>query len=350
MKLLPVAVKAFTEDDFLSWDKKTQEQWLKEHPDSKFAELKGKSGGKKKSTDKAVDTDKLLAPVKQTKEKKPKLSDEEKKAESEKKFQEAIKDKSEEDKKAFIAARKDGVAIPPAWNNITYNKKPVEGVIASGTDAKGRKQRLEDPEWRTMKIREKHERIAKDLEPIFDDNVKKLRTQAKEGNVEAQVLYLITQTAFRIGGEGDGKAKEKAYGASTLLGKHAKVDGNTVTFDFIGKEGVRQVHTIKDPVIAKYVSGRGGEERLFPTSEEKIRKHWKSMGGYKVHDIRSLLATRLAKRKLDELIPPPPKDEKELNKVMAETAKVASEKLGNRPSEALNTYISHTIFPVVGEK
>lgn len=338
-------VRAFTEDDFLSWDKQTQNKWLKEHPDSKFAELQGKSGkssgGGKAKPSQAVDTDKLLAPVKNAK---PKLSPEEKKAKAEKDFQEAIKDKSESDRKAFIAAKRNGIAIPPAWNGVIYNEKPVEGVIASGTDAKGRKQRLEDPAWREGKIKEKHERIQKDLEPIFDDTVKKLRLQAKEGNVEAQVLYLITQTAFRIGGEGDGKAKEKAYGASTLLGKHVSVNGDTVTFDFIGKEGVRQVHTVKDSVVANFVSGKGDDERLFATNENKLRKAWKSHGGNKVHDIRSLLATRLAKSKLKELIPPPPKTEKEIRDVLVTVSTTASKKLGNQPSEALNTYIDKTIF------
>lgn len=313
---------AFTEEDFFNWDKKKQLEWVKQHPDSKFAKV-------------YAERNKTL-----TKEEKQKLAEE--------KFNQLMETKSESDRHAFMEARKHGIAIPPAWVNVTFNKEPKDGVIAVGTDAKGRKQRLEDAEYRAGKIREKHERIQSNLEPKFDNMVKTLKKEA-EKSVEAQVLYLITQTAFRIGGEGDGRAREKAYGASTLLGKHVTVKGNTVTFDFIGKEGVKQHHVVKDPLIAKFVSNVEPEERIFKTNETKIRNYWKSLGGEKVHDIRSLLATRLAKQRLSELIPPAPKTMKELLILQKDIGEKASQKLGNRPSEALNTYIDASIFPEVKE-
>jgi len=305
---------AFNEDDFKTWDSTKQRQWLKEHPDSKFGQQS--------------------APVKLQKVK----------ADKEEAFRKMLESKSDSDKQAFIQARHNGVAIPPAWTHVKYFHEPVNGVIAQGLDSKGRRQRLEDAAFREGKIAEKHKRIQDTLEPKFDSIVRKLRKQA-ESSVEAQVLYLITQTGFRIGGEGDGKTEHTAYGASNLLGKHVTVDGDKVSFDFTGKEGVRQVHSVKDPLIAKMMANKQDDERIFQTNEEKIRKVWKALGGEKVHDIRSVLATRLAKKTLAKLIPPEPKTKKELLDLQKKAAEVASKRLGNRPSEALNTYIDKNIFP-----
>lgn len=307
---------AFNEDDFKTWNKADQARWLKDHPDSKFGQN--------------------TAPVKLQK-----VSSDKEEA-----FKKMLETKSESDKQAFTQARHNGVAIPPAWTHVKYFHEPINGVIAQGLDAKGRRQRLEDASYREEKISEKHNRIQETLEPKFDSIVRKLRKQT-ESSVEAQVLYLISQTGFRIGGEGDGKTEHKAYGASNLLGKHVTVDGDKVTFDFIGKEGVRQVHSIKDPTIAKMVANKQDDDRLFQTNEGKIRKAWKALGGEKVHDIRSVLATRLAKKTLSKLIPPEPKTKKELATIQKKAAEVAAKKLGNRPSEALNTYIDKTIFPTL---
>lgn len=323
---------ALTEEQFLDWERPEQESWLKEHPNSKFAELLHK---KKAST---------LIPTK-----KPKASKEEKEKQANEKFESLMQSKSPEDQEHFRTALKDGVRIPPAWTNVVYHgKSPKDGIIAQGHDEKRRRQRLEDPAYREKKIVEKHERIQKDLEPIFDSTVKKLRKQAQDpNNPEAQVLYLISQTAFRIGGQGDGKAKTQAYGASTLEGRHVKIDGERVTFDFTGKEGVRQQHTIKDPVIAKMVSGKEDDERLFNTNEDKIRGHWKTLGGYKVHDMRSLIATRIAKKELAKYADSMPTDAKGHKKMQMSIAEVVAKKLGNRPSESLNTYIDRSIFPAI---
>jgi len=316
---------SFTEEQFKSWPKAKQRQWLKDHPDSKF--------GQTSSTPQV------------TKVEQKKLTPEERKKQAELRLKEILRNKTPKDQKAFMQARKAGVAIPPAWTNIKYYPKPINGVLAEGTDAKGRRQRVEDASYRQGKIQEKHEKIQSELEPKFNRIVSKLKRDLDAP--ESQVLYLITQTAFRIGDRPDSKTEHTAYGATSLLGKHVKVDGDTTTFDFIGKEGVRQHHVVKDPLIAKYVQGKKPDERLFPVSVEKVRNKWKELGGDKVHDIRSLIATRIAKRIVDKS--PTPTTRKELIELQKKAADLASKKLGNRPSEALNTYIDKRIFPDLEE-
>ena len=247
----------------------------------------------------------------------------------------------------FKAAKQDGVSIPPAWTNVSYNGKTgKDGIVARGTDAKGRKQVIEDPEYRLAKIAEKQARIEKNLSSKMPEIQQQLKSMATEGNENAKVLYLITQTGFRVGGEGDGAARVKAYGASTLMGEHVKVEGNKTTFDFIGKEGVRQFHEVNDPIIASMCKNAKPGEKLFNTNDAKIRKEWKKLGGEKVHDIRSYVATQDARKEISKLIPPVPKDEKEMSKIKMQVATVVAKKLGNKPIESLRTYINPNVFMV----
>jgi DNA topoisomerase IB len=271
----------------------------------------------------------------------------EKAAQAEARFEQSIASKSQADQSAFRAARADGVAIPPAWNNVSYYGKDGEnGIIAQGTDAKGRRQRQEVPEFRERMIAEKHDRIAKNLSPRMPEITDQLRKDAAAGDEESKVLYLITQTGFRIGGEGDGKAKEQAFGASTLRGEHVRVEGDTVHFDFPGKKGVRQQHSVTDPVIADMMRGAVPGEPVFKTRDAKVRDTWKKHGGEKVHDIRSHVATETARAALARLVPPKPKNKKEFDSLKKMVAEEAARKLGNRPAESLKTYINHSVFEV----
>lgn len=296
------------------WDefsKEEQESYIEEHPNSKFAkQIKtGESKSLKPITTKPV-----------------------------------IPAKSVEDQEVFDKAKSEGVAIPPAWTKVSYygTEGNEKGVIAEGTDSKGRKQRLENSDYRDGKIKEKHTKIRESLSPKMPKITKQLKAASILGdNEEAKVLYLITQTGFRIGGKGDGKS-DQAFGASTLKGRHASVDGDTVTFNFVGKGGVEQNHTIKDPVIASYVKDKEADENLFLTTEDKVRNEWKKYGGDKVHDIRSHVATEEAKKvikKFGEV-----KNAKDYKALLKQASEAAAHKLGNKPAESLKTYIDASVF------
>lgn len=264
---------------------------------------------------------------------------------AEARFASLMATKSPQDANAFRAARADGIAIPPAWSQVTYyGKNPADGKIAVGHDRVGRKQVLESAEYRDRQIALKHERIRSTLVPIFPRAVSILRNAARDGDEASQVLYLITQTGFRIGGRGDGRSQHAAFGASTLLGQHARVEGNTVTFDFPGKHGVRQQHQVDDPVIAEMFRHTAPDQRVFTVSDAKIRARWKAVGGDKVHDIRSLLATQIAQRELSARVPPAPTTAKAVVALKKAVATVVAKTLGNNPAESLKTYIDHTIF------
>jgi DNA topoisomerase-1 len=63
----------------------------------------------------------------------------------------------------------------------------------------------------------------------------------------ATVAYLIDALKMRVGDEKD-KDEADTVGATTLRGSHVKIDDSgSVTFDFLGKDSVRWVKTIKPP-------------------------------------------------------------------------------------------------------
>lgn len=259
--------------------------------------------------------------------------------------------KSESDRKAFKQAADDGVAIPPAWSNVEYyGIEGKNGIRAIGRNEQGRLVRLEVPEHREAKIVEKHEKIKNELAPKMKKITSTLRKQAKEGDEESKVLYLITQTAFRIGDRPgisvvDGET-QSTYGASSLLVDHVSVEGNSTTFDFLGKGGIRQHHVIKNPVIAEFIKekidSKESGQRLFDTNAKRIRDKWRSVGGDKVHDTRSFIATEIAKQVIER--EPTPTNEKEMKALIKKASEAAAAKLGNKPAESLKTYIDQTIF------
>lgn len=279
------------------------------------------------------------------KEPKQKQSSDEKKSASDKRFEDSMSGKSESDQAAHRAARADGVAIPPAWTDVVYHGKD-KGVIAEGRDEKGRKQRAENPEYRQAISDANNERIAKELMPRMGEIREQLKKDALAGNEEAKVLYLITQSGFRIGGKGDGKADVEAFGASNLTGDHVKIEGDSAHFDFLGKKGVRQQHSVADPVITGFLRGKQEGKPLFATNAAKVRAAWQDKyGGTKVHDIRHVVATELASSELSSRLKDAnAKNEKEKKKLMTEVATTVGAKLGNNPSQALGTYIDPSIW------
>src|SRR3990167_5236738 len=154
------------------------------------------------------------------------------------------------------------MVIPPAWKGVVINLSTTAKIIATGTDVKGRACALYSKRHNKRKCLEKFGRAARfqaklpEVVAKIKSTVGKAMTHRKDKEA-VDVLYLISQTAFRVGGTSDTKADKTAYGAATLLGKHVVVNGgDTTSFDFIGKKGVRIRKTIHDPLIAKMVRAR----------------------------------------------------------------------------------------------
>jgi DNA topoisomerase-1 len=160
----------------------------------------------------------------------------------------------------------------------------------------------------------------------------------------AAALYLIERTGFRVGSDRETGADKQAFGATTLRSEHVKVDGDKVSFSFVGKKGVDIEKTITDGRLARLLAPRvaaGG--RLFNTSDSQVRDYLHSIDGdFKVKDFRTYIGTTTALKEISRM--PVAKDEKEFARLQLAVSKKVSETLGNTPTVAKASYIDPAVW------
>jgi DNA topoisomerase I len=240
--------------------------------------------------------------------------------------------------------------IPPAWTDVRYSESPDSALLVTGKDAKGRVTSIYSAEFSAKQAAIKFARIS-ELVGKFE-RIKKQNADARKDPAKRDVsdcLDLIMHTGIRPGSDTDTGAAVKAYGASTLEGRHVRSRGGKVFLDFTGKKGVALSIPVTDPTVAKRLLERkeqaGTHGRIFgDVTHGSLLAHTHSMngGGFKTKDFRTLLGTSTA----GELVKQgdPPTDEKSYRKAVMSVARVVSEKLGNTPSIALQSYIAPEVF------
>jgi len=84
-----------------------------------------------------------------------------------------------------------------------------------------------------------------------------------KGDDEAIIIYLIQQTGIRIGNERDEKLQALTYGMQTLENRHIDLTNNgQITFDFLGKDSVRDYRTINiDPIVFNELKKRWNQNK-----------------------------------------------------------------------------------------
>ena len=90
---------------------------------------------------------------------------------------------------------------------------------------------------------EKAVKLAKEIDKIKDRIVKDMKSKDPKISRIATACYLIYRTAMRVGDEKDPDEAD-TVGATTLRKEHIKISGNTIEFDFLGKDSVRWQETI----------------------------------------------------------------------------------------------------------
>jgi len=242
------------------------------------------------------------------------------------------------------------IRIPPAWKDVRYTNDPKSSLYVVGVDAKGRQQAVYSEKWTEQQAAAKFARIN-ELDKEEGQISKEVERDIRFGRnkEEASALRLIIKTGVRPGGEGDTGAEKKAYGATTLEGKHVVGDSpDNVRLKFVGKKGVSLDIPVADRVVAKDLlarrnaSGPGG--RIFDTDSKKVLDytHSQDHGGFKTKDFRTLLGTRTAQNEVARM--PAPSDERSYRVSVKAVAKTVSAKLGNTPVVALQSYIHPSVF------
>ena len=145
-----------------------------------------------------------------------------------------------------------GGKVPPGWRDVwmtTDEKSPLQAV---GRDTKGRQVYLYSAEHMGLAAAAKFSRLRA-FGKAYPSLFKRIKRDMQTSEA-ALALYLITQTGFRIGSNAETLAAVKAFGASTLKCAQVNVDGDAISFDFIGKKGIRVNKTIKDKFLSAAIA------------------------------------------------------------------------------------------------
>ncbi len=242
--------------------------------------------------------------------------------------------------------------IPPAWTDVTYSADPKSALQVTGKDAKGRSQAIYSADFTKGQAAAKFARI-KELNAKYDrvsaQNAKAQQSKDPKIKDAADCLALIMKTGIRPGSTAETGGAVKAYGATTLEGKHVVEDDGKVFLRFTGKKGVALNIPVLDETLAKDIlkratkAGPGG--KLFPvTSHALLLAHTHTLdgGNFKTKDFRTHIGTSTAFNLVNDH--PAPKNEKEYKKAVKDVAKQVSSILGNTPTVALQSYINPTVF------
>lgn len=244
------------------------------------------------------------------------------------------------------------LTIPPAWTDVKFNPDVSGDLLACGKDSKGRMQLVYSEAFAKSQAEVKFRRIeelAQKFDEITAQNEKNRKSKSLKIRDSADCLKLVMVTGVRPGSDDDTGAEVKAYGATTLMGKHVVKTSNGVELHFTGKKGVDLKIPVDDPETAKMLLRRakesGGEGKLFSNTNDKTLlayTHTMDGGSFKTKDFRTHLGTSTAIDEISKL--PKPNNEKEYKRSVLAVAKKVSTKLGNTPTVALQAYISPVVF------
>jgi len=246
-----------------------------------------------------------------------------------------------------IQQRIRSLRLPPAWKDVQISENSDSDLQALGKDAKGRYQYVYSAAHSERQSAAKFNRVKQFVKSL-PSLTSAVRRDLEKGGVEgdnAALILLMRKTGFRVGSEADTKAAKEALGASTLTDKNVKINGDEITFDFIGKKGVSIKQKIKDRELAAILRPRlkrGG--KLFQTTDNKVRQYMKKATGedFKPKDLRTVVAAETALNAMQSM--DFPKNEKEFKKNRTIVGKQVAEKLGNTPTVALASYIPPEVF------
>lgn len=250
-----------------------------------------------------------------------------------------------------------GKKIPPNWKNVHVATDPKNKYQVSGYDTKGRLQTWYSEEFQKQQAIKKFSNVRS-----LQKKIGELKTKLSELSLDtdpnvadtADCLHLVATMGVRPDSNANTGAKGDHYGATTLEARHVVVDGDKVSLDFIGKEGVHQLHEVTDPAIKKMLverkNGKADDAPLFPNATaSRLSKMIKDVAGkqYKTKDLRTALACTIAKQEVDK-IKEIPASINERKKLINKIAEKVSSHLGNKPKMALNNYIDPSVFAKFG--
>jgi DNA topoisomerase-1 len=251
--------------------------------------------------------------------------------------------------------RLNRIALPPAYTDAWFCPAENGHLLATGIDAKGRKQYRYHPDFRAHKEGEKFDRTAEfgRLLPL----VRKRATIDIESpglsreRAVASVVRLLDTGGIRVGNEAYAKAN-KSFGATTLRMRHAELSGKVLKLRFKAKSGkqcemrisdrslarfVRKMQDLPGQALFQYLDEEGQPQ---PVGSEDVNAYLRETMGedFTAKNFRTWHASAIALEALAEA---------EGAMTIKALAEEVSQRLGNTPAMARKSYIHPAVIDLI---
>ena len=139
-------------------------------------------------------------------------------------------------------SRLAALAVPPAYENVWISPIDNGHLLATGYDARTRKQYKYHPDWTEFRALRKYEKLAEfgaALPAIRNAVADGLQAEAGDRDFAlAALVSMLDRYALRIGSP-DASEQNKSYGATTLRSRHLRKAGDKIKLTFTAKGGHR---------------------------------------------------------------------------------------------------------------
>jgi DNA topoisomerase I len=250
------------------------------------------------------------------------------------------------------------LVIPPAWTDVHIAASERAAIQAWGFDARGRKQYRYHPRAVQKGQLRKYYRVrqmARDLPTIRKRIHKDFHQQGlSKEKVIAGVVRFLSDGFFRVGNERYAR-ENHTFGITTLNKSHVDVDGEVITFRYVGKRSIRHTQVVVSQGLAHFVSDllRTPGRRLFRyhnngqwcnIDSRQVNEYLQALAKfpYTAKDFRTWGGTLRAATVLAEI--GPSRSERDANKNVITAVRLVAAELGNTPTICRKSYIHPIII------
>jgi len=153
-------------------------------------------------------------------------------------------------------ARLNSIALPPAYSEAWFAADPQSHILATGIDARGRKQYRYHPDFRADQDSQKFGRCAEFGRrlPALRERVKKdlAKRSLSADRAVASVVKLLDSGHIRVGNESYARSNG-SFGATTLRARHVNVERGRLKVRFRAKSGKLCTFALRDRGLVRFV-------------------------------------------------------------------------------------------------
>ncbi len=257
-----------------------------------------------------------------------------------------------------VLERIDALRIPPAWKTVHVAQNSRAPIQVWGLDARGRKQYRYHARAVQKGEMKKFYRVAQMGRDLPELREKLLEDFEKEDWslqwVAAGILLLISESFIRVGSDKYEK-ENKTFGVTTFRKSNVEVEGDDVTFKYVGKRSIKHRSAIESAQLAHFIKLllHTPGARLF---RYKVGRKWVNIASrdvneyiqsalhfpYTAKDFRTWGGTLRAATVLSEI--GAGKNERGRKKDVTVMVRLVASELGNTPTILRKSYVHPAIL------